>query len=84
MLELVCLTSLFFFVLNIRLLESPCFKGGLSKWKAQWDKTKWLGRKVRFYDPQELELSSRIASAWGAFTKHKEELTCRRFRLRER
>ena len=46
--------------------------------------TKWLGRKVRFHDPQELELSSRIASAWGAFSKHKEELTCRRFRIGDR
>ena len=45
---------------------------------------KWLGRKVRFHDPQELELSSRIASAWAAFTKHKEELTSRRFRLNDR
>ena len=46
--------------------------------------TKWLGRKIRFHDPQELELSSHIASARGAFTKHKEELTSRRFRLKDR
>ena len=45
---------------------------------------KWLGRKVRFHDPHESELCSRIASAWGAFTRHKEELTSRRFRLHDR
>ena len=28
---------------------------------------RWLGRKVRFYDPHELELSSRIASALETF-----------------
>ncbi len=45
---------------------------------------RWLGRKVRFHDPHDHELSNRIAAGWGAFTKHKEELTCRRFRLKDR
>ena len=45
---------------------------------------KWLGRKVRFHNPHESELGSRIASAWGALTRHKEELTSRRFRLHDR
>ena len=34
--------------------------------------TKYLGRKIRFHDPNEAEISNRIASAWGAFSKHKE------------
>ena len=48
------------------------------------ESTKWLGRKVSFHDPHEQELSNRIAAAWGAFTKHKEELTSRRFRWGDR
>ena len=46
--------------------------------------TKWLGRKIRFHDPNDFELSNRIASAWGAFTKFKWELTNRQFRLKDR
>ena len=33
--------------------------------------TKYLGRKVRFHDPNEQEISNRIASAWGASTTKK-------------
>jgi hypothetical protein len=45
---------------------------------------KWLGRKVTFDDPSECELNNRIASAWGAFSKHKAELTNKRYRLQDR
>jgi len=45
---------------------------------------KWLGRKVRFYDPNEIELSNRIAAAWGAFTKFKTELTDRQYCINDR
>eukprot|EP00973_Karenia_brevis_P094805 12424261-Karenia_brevis.AAC.1 len=45
---------------------------------------KYLGRKICFDDPHEVEFSSRIASAWAAFSKHKEELTDKRYRLQDR
>ena len=45
---------------------------------------KWLGRKVSFQDPHECELNNRIAGAWSTFTKHKEELTSRKYRLQDR
>ena len=45
---------------------------------------KWLGRKVSFQDPHECELSNRIAAAWGAFTKHKSELTSKKYCLKDR
>ena len=47
-------------------------------------KLKWLGRKISFHDPHECELSNRIAAAWGAFSKHKEELTNKKYRLADR
>ena len=67
-----------------RLPSSLDIDGRSFKVLASTESTKWLGRKVRFHDPHEQELSNRIAAAWGAFTKHKEELTSRRFRLRDR
>ena len=46
--------------------------------------TKYLGRKVSFEDPHATEFDNRIAAAWGAFSKHKAELTDRRYRLKDR
>ena len=46
--------------------------------------TKYLGRKVNFEDPQGTEFDNRIAAAWGAFSKHKEELTDMRYRIKDR
>ena len=48
------------------------------------ESTKCLGRKVCYSDPHEVEFSNRVATAWGAFTKHKRELTDRRHRLHDR
>ena len=45
---------------------------------------KYLGRKVSFHDPNEVEISNRIASSWATFSKHKEELTDKRYRLKDR
>ena len=47
-------------------------------------KMKWLGRKISFNDPQDCELNNRIAAAWGAFSKHKAELTGKQYRLCDR
>ena len=48
------------------------------------ESVRWLGRKVSFDDPCEVDLNNRIAAAWGAFTGHKDKLTCRKFRLVDR
>ena len=48
------------------------------------ESTKYLGRKVCYNDPNEVEFSNRVAVAWGAFSKHKEELTDRRYWLKDR
>ena len=48
------------------------------------DFTKYLGRKVCYMDPHGAEFNNRIAAAWGAFSKHKQELTDRRHRLSDR
>ena len=48
------------------------------------ESVKYLGRKVCLHDPHEVELSNRIAAAWGTFSKHKTELTDRRYRLKDR
>jgi hypothetical protein len=48
------------------------------------DSTKYLGRKVCCKDPQDVEFDNRVAKAWGAFSKHKQELTDRRHRLKNR
>ncbi len=48
------------------------------------DSTKYLGRKVCFNEPQECELSNRVAVAWGAFSRHKQELTDRRHKIKDR
>ena len=45
---------------------------------------KYLGRKVSCCDPHEVELSNRMAAAWATFSKHKEELTDRRYALKDR
>ena len=46
--------------------------------------TKWLGRKVSFQDPHETELNNRISAAWRAFAVHKDELTNKKYRLKDR
>ena len=46
--------------------------------------TKYLGRKVSFVDSHATEFDNRIAAAWGAFSKHKAELTDRQYRLKDR
>ena len=33
------------------------------------DSMNFLGRKVCYKDPQEVELNNRVAKAWGAFSK---------------
>ena len=43
-----------------------------------------MGRKVCFEDPHGVEFDNRVAKAWGAFSKHKKELTDRRHRLQNR
>ena len=48
------------------------------------DSTKYLGRKVCYEDPHGCEFNNRVAAAWGAFSKHKQELTDRRHKLRDR
>ena len=42
------------------------------------------GQKGELQRSQECEFSNRIAGAWGAFSKHKSELTDKRFRLHDR
>ena len=46
--------------------------------------TKYLGRKVSFEDYNSCEFDNRVAAAWGAFSRHKKELTDRRYQLRDR
>ena len=48
------------------------------------DSAKYLGRKVRFKDPNLAEFDNRVAKAWGAFSKYKKELTDRQHRLKDR
>ena len=48
------------------------------------ESTKYLGRKVGYEDPQGVEFDNRVAKAWGAFSKHKQELTDRRHYLKNR
>ena len=48
------------------------------------ESTKYLGRKVCFQDPHQTEFDNRVAKAWGAFSKHKQELTDRRHSVRNR
>ena len=48
------------------------------------ESVKYLGRKVCLHDPHEVELSNRISAAWAAFSKHKAELTDRRYRIKDR
>ena len=48
------------------------------------ESTKYLGRKVCYQSPHETEFNNRVAKAWGAFSKHKRELTDRRYRLHDR
>ena len=48
------------------------------------ESTKYLGRKVCHEDPHQREFDNRIAKAWGAFSRHKKELTDKRHRLRDR
>ena len=46
--------------------------------------TKYLGRKVCYKDAGDKEFDNRIAAAWGAFSKHKQQLTNRQHRLKDR
>ena len=46
--------------------------------------TKYLGRKVCYKDVHNTEFDNRVARAWAAFSKHKQELTDRRHRLKQR
>ena len=48
------------------------------------ESTQYLGRKVCYKDPQESEFDNRVAKAWGAFSRHKQELGDRRHRLKDR
>ena len=48
------------------------------------ESTKYLGRKVCYIDPHKTEFDNRVAKAWGAFSRHKNELSDRRHRLKDR
>ena len=45
---------------------------------------KYLGRKLAFQSCQEVEIANRLAAGWAAFTKHKSELCCKHYCLRDR
>jgi len=45
---------------------------------------RYLGRKLCFEDSQLIELRNRISAGWAAFHKHKAELCCKFYRLRDR
>jgi len=44
----------------------------------------YLGRKLAFSASQDIELRHRIASGWAAFAKHKSELCCKHYQLKDR
>ena len=46
--------------------------------------TKYLGRKVCYIDPHGTEFCHRISTAWGTFSKHKDELIDKRIPLKTR
>ena len=46
--------------------------------------TKYLGRKVSYTDPHGTEFNKRIAAGWATFSKHKAELTNKRYSLKVR
>ena len=45
---------------------------------------RYLGRKLAFRNCQATEIANRIAAGWAAFTKHKSELCCKEYLLRDR
>lgn len=45
---------------------------------------RYLGRKLAFSLLQEVEIADKIASGWAACTKHKSELCCKHYCLRDR
>ena len=45
---------------------------------------KYLGRKLAFKDSIQVEVANRVAAAWAAFHKHKQELCCKHYRLQDR
>jgi hypothetical protein len=48
------------------------------------DSAMYLGRKLCFGDVHDTELGHRLACGWAKFHKHKSELCCRHFPLRDR
>eukprot|EP00973_Karenia_brevis_P072904 10124205-Karenia_brevis.AAC.1 len=45
---------------------------------------KYLGRKLTFDNPQKTELDNRIAAAWRAFNKYRQELLGKHYSLNDR
>ena len=45
---------------------------------------RYLGRKLAFKDTSRVELENRINAAWAAFHKHKQELCCKHYCLKDR
>ena len=45
---------------------------------------RYLGRKLVFNSSQDVEIDNRIACGWAAFTKHRSELCCKLYPLRDR
>ena len=46
---------------------------------AKNESVKYLGQRISFYQPETLEIKSRIRAAWATFHKYRQELTSKKY-----